>query len=333
VLAWQLEGLTQEEIREEVQKRGLTEYPEVALLSALAAAGANPETIRALRQTKAPRKIWKLGLRLPSPTDYLYEIAGAILWNDRESALLTIQNEADKQPRNPNVHLIYAHLASIQEDWIQAYGEATAAVKLVPDSPYAHGLRSTVCYHAQLSACAAREAGIFVKLRPEDAGAYILLGHALEMQANFAESLQAYREAKRLHAGYSAIYEGMGRVYGQMGEFEKAVQAFEQAIRMEENAPEYSCELAQLYLAEGYTRKAIDTLMKAKTRDPDCLKVLLALGNAYLAAERYPAAIQEYQELLKKAPDLEIAGAQLAKALRAEGRAEEAAQVFRDPPG
>jgi len=32
VLAWQLEGLTQEEIRDEVRKRGLTEYPEIALL-------------------------------------------------------------------------------------------------------------------------------------------------------------------------------------------------------------------------------------------------------------------------------------------------------------
>ena len=330
VLAWQLEGLTQEEIRDEVRKRGLTEYPEIALLSALSAAGADAETIHTLRQTKAPRKIWKLGLRLPSPTDYLYAIAGAILWNDRESALLTIQSEAEKQPRNPNVHLIYAHLASIQEDWIQAYGEATAAVKLAPESPYAHGLRSTICYHARLPECAAREAGIFVKERPEDAGAYIVLGHALEMQANFAESLQAYTEAKRLHAGYSAIYEGMGRVYGQMGEFEKAVEAFEQAIRMEGNAPEYSCELAQLYLAEGYTRKAIETLLKAKENDPDRVEVLLALGNAYLAGEHYPAAIREYRELLERLPDLEIARAQLAKALRAEGRGEEADQVSMD---
>jgi hypothetical protein len=28
-----------------------------------------------------------LGQRLPGPTDYLYEIAGAMLWNNREAAL------------------------------------------------------------------------------------------------------------------------------------------------------------------------------------------------------------------------------------------------------
>jgi hypothetical protein len=41
VLAWQLEGLRQEEIREEVSARGLTNYPEIAFLSALSAARAD----------------------------------------------------------------------------------------------------------------------------------------------------------------------------------------------------------------------------------------------------------------------------------------------------
>jgi len=57
LLAWQLEGLAQEEIREEVHVRGLTEFPETALLSALSAAGADGETVRVMRATKAPRKL------------------------------------------------------------------------------------------------------------------------------------------------------------------------------------------------------------------------------------------------------------------------------------
>lgn len=331
VLAWQLEGLTQEEIQEEVRSRGLTEYPEVALLSALSAAGADAETIQLMRKTKAPRKLWKLGLRLPRPTDYLYEIAGAMLWRNWGAALLIAQNEADKQPGNPNVHLICARLASMQGDWIRAYGEATEAAKLETESPYAHALRSTICYRAYLTECAAHEAGIFERLRPEDAAAYIVLGHAFEMQANFVEALQAYAEAKKLHAGYAAIYEGMGRVYGQTGELEKAVDAFEQAIRMDGSAAEYPCELAQLYLAEGYTRKAIETLQKANERDPDRVEIMLALGDAYLIGEQYSAAIREYREVLEEAPDLEIARTQLAKALRADGRGEEADRLYVDP--
>lgn len=333
VLVLQLEGLTQEEIQEEVRERGLTEYPEVALLSALSAAGANQETICALRQSKAPRKLWKLDLRVPRPTDYLYEIAGAMLWNDHEAALSAIDNEAQKQPRNAHVHLIYANIARNHGDWIRAYGESSESVELAPEWPYAHALRSTICYHAHLGECALREANIFVRIRPTDAAAYIVLGHAREMHGNFAEALDSYREAQRLHSEYSEIFEGMGRVYGDMGEFEKAVAAFEQALRIEKgNKPEYSCELAQLYLVEGYAKKAVEILQQAKELNPDRPDVLLALGNAYLADEKYAAAVREFKEVLEAEPDLEIARAQLAKALRAEGRALEAERLYSDDP-
>jgi hypothetical protein len=158
VLAWQLEGLTQEEIREEVNSRGLTEYAEEPLRNALAAAGADAEAIEIVHHAKAPKKLWKLGLRLPSPTDYLYEVAGALLWKDWGAALAAVEDEEGKQPRNPDVRLIHAQLLRMAEDWIPAYGEATEAVKLTPQWPYAHGLRSTICYHSRLTECAVREA-------------------------------------------------------------------------------------------------------------------------------------------------------------------------------
>jgi tetratricopeptide (TPR) repeat protein len=196
---------------------------------------------------------------------------------------------------------------------------------------YAHALRSTICYHAHLGECALREANIFVQMKPADAAAYIVLGHAREIHANFIEALEAYREAQGLHAGYSEIFEGMGRVYGNTGEFEKAAAAFAQAIRTEKgHKPEYSCELAQLYLAEGYAQKAVETLQQAKEQNPDRLDVQLALGNASLADEKYAAAVREFKKVLEAAPDLEIARAQLAKALRADGREEEAGHLYSD---
>jgi tetratricopeptide (TPR) repeat protein len=151
------------------------------------------------------------------------------------------------------------------------------------------------------------------------------------MRGNFVESLQAYGEAKRLHPGYSAIYEGMGRVYGQMGELEKAVDSFDEAIRLEKgNAPDYSLELAQLYLAEGYARKAVETLLRAKEKSPDRIDLWLVLGTAFLADERYAAAAREFRDVLEMVPDSEVAKTQLVKALRAEGRNREADQVYLD---
>jgi tetratricopeptide (TPR) repeat protein len=88
-----------------------------------------------------------------------------------------------------------------------------------------------------------------------------------------------------------------------MGEFEKSLAAFEEAIPMEKGyAPEYSCELAQVYLVEGYTRKAIEVLRAAKDQSPDRIDVLLALGCAYMANEQYDATAKEFRKVLKGAP-------------------------------
>ncbi len=330
VLAWQLEGLTQEEIREEVGNHGVTESPEAPLLNALSTAGADAETIEAVRHAKAPHTIWKLGLRLPRPTDYLYEAAGAIFWRDWESTLPTMEEEVEKQPRDRDARLISAHFQPMAEDGFAAFGEATQAVALAPQSPYAHALRSTICYRSQLPECALRDANLFVKLRPKDAAASIVLGHTKGLQGHDEEALQAYAEAKRLHPSYSAIQAGMSRVYSRQGEFENAIASFEEVIRMDGQTAEYQFHLGQVYLVEGYARKAIEAFKRANALEPDRPEILLALGNAYLVGEHYSEAVREYQELLEKAPDQELTRAQLAKAWREEGRRQEVNQVSPD---
>lgn len=84
--------------------------------------------------------------------------------------------------------------------------------------------------------------------------------------------------------------------------------ALEQAIEMEKGkVPECSCELAQLYLAEGYARKAIEVLRCAKDENPDDLRVSVALGDAHFGDEQYAEAVREDREALEEVPDPEIA--------------------------
>jgi len=152
VLAWQLEGLTQEEIQEEVKTHGLTECAETALLNAWSAARTDVQTVELVRHTKAPCNLLKLDLRLPKSTDYLYEMAAAVLWNNWQHAMQTMQSEASKQPQNPDVWLIYTHGLSMGGDFILAY----ETERLNPGWPYTHAQRSTICYHAGLTQCAIR---------------------------------------------------------------------------------------------------------------------------------------------------------------------------------
>lgn len=137
-LAWQLEGLTQEEIREEVTRHGLTQCADDRLLNALSSARADAETIRVVKQAKAPCTVWKLGLRLPGPTDYLYEVASAIFRGDREQALQTMQDEvsksAAKSGRATDLRVSFAHVARLdhglrRSDGGGGIGSAVAALR------------------------------------------------------------------------------------------------------------------------------------------------------------------------------------------------------------
>jgi len=333
VLIWQLQGLTQEEIRDEVARRGLLQCADEALLNTLVVAGVDAETVRAVKQSKAPCSVWKLGLRLPRDSDYLYEITQATRWGDWDYALQLIQIEASKHPRNADVRLIYAHFLEMAEDWITAYGEASAVVELAPALPYAHALRSTICYHSRLAECAAREATVFLKMRPADAAAYIVLGHARELQGYDSEALLAYTEARKRNAKCAEPYAGIGRVYARAGEFEKALGALQEAVRLDNGqTAEYFVDLAEIYQAEGCLSEAISQWKKAREIEPERPQILLGLANAYLEAEHYSEAIAEYKKLMHSAPEVDVR-AQLAMALRAAGRDEEASRLGQPAEG
>jgi tetratricopeptide (TPR) repeat protein len=95
---------------------------------------------------------------------------------------------------------------------------------------------------------------------------------------------------------------GVGAVHFHQGEFVEAVRSYKRAVRIDANIAEYHCEPAQVSLTEGYIRQAIEQLKHAKELAPDNPGILLALGDAYLAEERYSSTIKEYRELLRLNP-------------------------------
>jgi predicted Zn-dependent protease len=56
-----------------------------------------------------------------------------------------------------------------------------------------------------------------MKMRPEDAAAYIILGQSKELVGNDSEALQACTEAKRLHTEYAATMKDLAGCTGAQG--------------------------------------------------------------------------------------------------------------------
>lgn len=86
----------------------------------------------------------------------------------------------------------------MSEDWILAYGEATAAVNLAPESPYTHPQRFTICYHSELSECAVAEVLQFLKLRRQAARRNVSTRAMLKFMQDLAGSMAAWNSKKLL---------------------------------------------------------------------------------------------------------------------------------------
>lgn len=66
-------------------------------------------------------------------------------------------------------------------------------------------------------------------------------------------------------------------------------------------------KIAQIYLEQQLSQKAIETLLQVLKIDPQCVPALLALANSYHDLGRYKEAIQGFRKMIKIAPE-EIEG-------------------------
>ena len=99
-------------------------------------------------------------------------------------------------------------------------------------------------------------------------------------------------------------YRRLALIYWRTGDAKNAIATLESALRAGVTQSEVRIKLAQ-YLAEsGEARKAIDLLEHDSGDDPDAL---IALGNAYTAANRNADAIRTFTHLLEIDPKSALA--------------------------
>jgi tetratricopeptide (TPR) repeat protein len=315
--------VTQEEIRAEVNTRGMAPRPEESVMEALSWTGADAATIKAIQHASGRRPNSERGLKRPQPWDVLVEVARELRQNAVDEAIGTLREAIEKQLNNAWMHFVLASLMGREEDWLSAYDESSKAVRFAPQSPYIQGQYSYVCSRTGLGQPAEIHARKMLALRPKDAVAHHALGMALETEGRTEEALQAYEEAARLQPNLAAQLN--------RGEIEASIAAYEKAVHLDSKQALYYCGLGWAYRLQANYGKAIESFKRAKGLALLQPEVRQYPGNAYFAAKRYPEAVKEFQELAEKEPDWEPARLALAKALRAEGRIREADQILLGP--
>jgi len=118
------------------------------------------------------------------------------------------------------------------------------------------------------------------------------------------EAIGLYRSVIAKRPDTEDAYRRLALIYWREGDAKDAVSTLESALRAGVTQSEVRIKLAQ-YLAEsGEARKAIDLLENGAGDDPDAL---IALGNAYTAANRNADAIRTFEHLLEIDPKSALA--------------------------
>lgn len=114
-------------------------------------------------------------------------------------------------------------------------------------------------------------------------------------------------------------YKRLARVYWDMGEHKKAEKKFKKALELAPQDIEVLIGLGIAYHAQNKYDNAIFWYEKALEVKPDSARVLNNLANAYLRMEEYQKAIYYIQKVLEIEPDMWIARANLGEIYLAQG--------------
>jgi superkiller protein 3 len=187
----------------------------------------------------------------------------------------------------------------------------------------------------------------YTKLRPEDALGWFNLGVAYDYTGtSFNEAVEAYAKAQELDPKNAAIHNNVGRIHFKRGRLDDAISELQQALQLDPQSFDARHNLAIVHAEQARALEADKKTPEAKAKydsadkewrtlisgveplygkepDPDrkaALGSLLigaraGLAEIALTQKQYATAIDEYERLLRIAPDNLTARTNLGLAL------------------
>jgi len=133
--------------------------------------------------------------------------------------------------------------------------------------------------------------------------AYLILGLVYMDQSKFADSQSALQRSLELDPKSSAGYVALGTLFNQTGAYSEAERALTHGLELKPDDAEGQCELARTYLAMGRWQEAEPHAQKAVAFMPQLAPAHVVLGNVALRKHDSAAALREFKEYLRLAPE------------------------------
>jgi tetratricopeptide (TPR) repeat protein len=148
-----------------------------------------------------------------------------------------------------------------------------------------------------------------VKIEPQYAPAYLLLGTAYMQTKQYEEAQSAFEKVRKLEPRNAAAYLGIGAALNQKGEFQPAEKPLMESLTVNPNSAEAQYELARSYWGLGKWKEAAPHIRKSLELDKQFPPAHVLMGNVFLREKNGNSALAEFQEYIRLDPDGEQAPA------------------------
>ncbi|PZO13577.1 MAG: hypothetical protein DCF25_15890 [Leptolyngbya foveolarum] len=170
-----------------------------------------------------------------------------------------------------------------------------------------------------------------LKIAPETAPAYRLLGNVLQRQGKLTDAMGFYAEALSLQPGSPEIYSNLGSLYARKQSWQQAIAYFQKAIDKDASFAIAYLNLAKVWKQLGKSDQELTCLQTALKLQPDLgsAQSHYRIGQSLEAAEKAEVAVTFYQQAIERSPDFLPAYERLVDLLENQGDWQAAVAYYR----
>ena len=251
----------------------------------------------------------KESISLDNEGAYSYNALGIAYLNQRryQDAISNFQGAVSRAPKwaypNYNMALVYTQMGNFPE----AEKAYKAALERGPNYAYLHHNLGSLYYMMQNRRTdAEKELREAIRLKPDDASAYNMLGGLLQDKGDLAAAEGQFRQAVRLNPDSAEFRRNLAKVLLDRGNKREAERILEEALQVDPRNVEAHRALGILLMERGALNEAEERFLILMQLAPPDASVYILLGDVHTEQKKFEDAANDYRQAQKLTTDPQV---------------------------